>query len=330
MDRARGNLSDSRLLRLRLLVLLSLFVLAVGAAAQRRGGLLTVRVSDTRDELPIPHADVRLYVFAEGNFAHQAFADAGGRASFSVSAGSYKVVALAEGYETAAEEVEVGGGEQSTVMLRLRPKEREAAVKPGNTISSAALNVPTEAKREFDAGLSTLESDPSASIPHFEKAIERYPKYSQAYVSMALADLALKEREAAARALTKAIDVDPDSSRAYTLRGRMYLEDGDFSRAVSLLQESLRLNPQAWDAHFELARCYYNTGKIKEALAQALSARDSPQASPATHLLLADIYAKQNLKKETLGELEAFVKADPANPMIPRVQRKIEQLRNNP
>ncbi len=220
-------------------------------------------------------------------------------------------MALAEGYETAAEEVDVGGGEQSNVMLRLSPKERVAAVKPGNTISSAALNVPREAKREFDAGLSTLESDPSASIPHFEKAIERYPKYSQAYVSMAFAYLALKEREAAARALTKAIEVDPDSSRAYTLRGRMYLEKGDFPRAVSLLQESLM-------------------GEIKEALAQVLLARDSPQANPLTHLLLADIYSRQNLKKETLGELEAFVKTDPANPMIPRVQRKIEQLRNNP
>ena len=330
MDGARGFLSQSRLLRLPLLVLLSLFVLAVEAAAQRRAGLVTVRVSDTRDELPIPHADVRLYVFGEGNFAHQAFADAGGRTSFSVSPGSYKVVALAEGYETAAEEVDVGGGEQSNVMLRLSPKERVAAVKPGNTISSAALNVPREAKREFDAGLSTLESDPSASIPHFEKAIERYPKYSQAYVSMAFAYLALKEREAAARALTKAIEVDPDSSRAYTLRGRMYLEKGDFPRAVSLLQESLRLNPQAWDAHFELARCYYNMGEIKEALAQALLARDSPQANPLTHLLLADIYSRQNLKKEAIGELEAFVKTDPANLMIPRVQRKIEQLRNNP
>jgi tetratricopeptide (TPR) repeat protein len=110
----------------------------------------------------------------------------------------------------------------------------------------------------------------------------------------------------------------------------MYLEEGDSSSAVSLLQESLRQNPQAWDAHFELARCYYNTGKINEALAQALLARDSPQANPVTHLLLADIYEKQNLKKEALGELEAFVKANPASPMIPRVQRTIEQLHNNP
>jgi len=91
-----------------------------------------------------------------------------------------------------------------------------------------------------------------------------------------------------------------------------------------------KLDPKAWDTHFQLARCYYNTDRIDLALEQAREARDLPDSNPVTHLLLADIYLKQDQRKEALTELEAYAQAEPTSPMLPRIQQKIAKLRAQP
>jgi len=67
--------------------------------------------------------------------------------------------------------------------------------------------------------------------------------------------------------------------------------------------------------------------RLLEALDQAQQARNLPQCNTAVHLLLADIYLKLGRRKEALVEMEAFTRADPSSPMLPKVQQKIEQLR---
>src|SRR5438093_13291377 len=129
------------------------FATAVSAEPQRRTGLVSVRVSNAVDELPIPHADVRLYIFGEGNFAYQAFADGGGRASFVVSSGSYRIVAEAERYETGSESVDIGRGQQIDVLIRLRRREKANPTGPGQVVSRAGLAVPEKAKKEFAQGM---------------------------------------------------------------------------------------------------------------------------------------------------------------------------------
>src|SRR5713226_2268472 len=281
--------------------------------AQRRAGSVDVRVGDAADESPIPKADIRLYVFSEGNFSRQGYADAGGRYTFlGVAPGAYKVVAQQIGYETASEQVEVFPGGTYSVNLSLRRKESTPAAKPGRSVSSAALSIPREAQKEFEAGRASLATDPSVSIPHFRKAIELYPKFAEAHVFMAAAYLKLQRRGDAIDATDQAIQADPAFSQAHTLRGRLWVEDREFKKAEASLKESLRLEPGAWDAHFELARCYYNLNRLLEALDQARQARDLPQCIAAVHLLLADIYLKLDMRKEALVEMEAFTKADPA------------------
>lgn len=309
-------------------VLVILLLSAPVVHTQRRAGAVDVRVGDAVDESPIPKADIRLYVFGGGNFSYQGYADAGGRYTFlGITAGAYTVVAQQIDYETASERVEVFPGETSTVSISLRRKANTPEAKPGRGVSSAALSIPRAAQKEFEAGRASLATDPSVSIPHFRKAIELYPKFAEAHVFMAAAYLKLHKREDAIKATDQAIQADPAFSQAHTLRGRLWLEDREFNKAEASLKESLRLDPSAWDAHFELSRCYYNMNRVLEALDQAQQARDLPQCNAAVLLLLADIYLKLDMQKEALLEMEAFTKADPASPMLPKVQQKIEQLR---
>src|SRR6266849_5565590 len=104
-------------------VLVTLLLSAPVVHTQRRAGSVDVRVGDAADESPIPKADIRLYVFGEGNFSYQAYADAGGRYTFpSVTAEAYTVVAQQIDYETASERVQVFPGETSSVRISLRRK----------------------------------------------------------------------------------------------------------------------------------------------------------------------------------------------------------------
>jgi tetratricopeptide (TPR) repeat protein len=295
--------------------------LAANACAQGRTGSVSVRVSDEKDELPIPQADVRLYVFGQGNFSHQAYVDAGGRVTFLVvTIGSYTVTVQHLDYESGEERIDVAFGRTSEVLIRLQRKGTAPRPTVPGAISAASLAVPPDARKEFDAGSALLSANPGESISHFEKAVQHYQKYAEAYLMMGLAFLKVNRRAEALKAAAKAIEADPKFSKAYTFQGRLLFEDRDFQKAEASLM----------DAHFELARCYYNTGDIGKALDHALQARDMPQSNPITHLLLADIYLKQAQKKEALAELEAFAKAEPASPMLPRVQQKIAALRAKP
>src|SRR5438046_174092 len=82
------------------LLLLLWFLLPVLAYPQARSGSVSIRVSDADTEIPVAHADVRLYVFGQGNFSYQAFADAGGHVLFgTVNAGQYTVSASVYDHE---------------------------------------------------------------------------------------------------------------------------------------------------------------------------------------------------------------------------------------
>src|SRR5260370_17557024 len=260
-------------------VLAILLLFAPEVHAQRRGGSVDVRVGDAADESPIPKADIRLYVFGDGNFSRQGYADAGGRYTFlGVAAGAYTVVVQEIDYATASERVEVFPGETTPVFISLRRRVKTPQAKPGRGVSSAALSIPREAQKEFEAGRASLATDPSVSIPHFLKAIELYPKFAEAHVFMAAAYLKLKKREDAIRATDQAIQADPAFSQARTLRGRLWLEDSEFNKAEASLKESLRLDPPAQDASLQLHPCYYNMNRPLDALDHGQQGRNLPQS----------------------------------------------------
>ena len=296
------------------------------AQSQRSTATVSVRVSDEH-EVPLDGAEVRLYPQGFGSYASRAFSH-GGMAEFgSVSRGAYEVEALKQGYETARIEIDVAPGANQTFSFNLRkiPEEAPARV-PGGAISAAALAVPGGARKEFEAGVAALQKNPGSSIGHFQKAIHEYPKYSEAYAWLGIAYMGEKRSGDAQEVVQKAISLDPKLSLAHTVLGKLYVQEKKFSQAEPELLQSIQLDPQSWDAPFELARCYFNMGRLDEALQYGRQANAVPQASPVTHLLLVDIYLRQGDKKDALEELQTFAKVAPESPLIPRVKQRIQQL----
>jgi len=298
--------------------------------AQGGQGSVDIRVVDFDTEEPIFRADVRLYRFGAGNESYRAFTAGPGNVSFpAVNGGSYYLEVTADNYETSRESAEVHAAVNNSFTARLHRKPGAAPESsPGTTVSAASLSIPAGARKEFEEGQSWLrKNDTPKALKHFQRAIQLYPGFAQAYAMLGLVYLQQKQTQDAEAALAKAIALDSHLALPRTLLGKLEFERRNFGRAEELLLESSRLDPGAWETKFELGRVYYNLGKLDKALEFARGAQSNSRASTLTHLLLVDIYLRKGDKSGALQELEEFARADPKSSLTPRVQQKIAELR---
>lgn len=286
------------------------------------GGIqIRVRSADQRDD--INGADVSLVAAGKAESVLSGFTDASGRISFTgVNPGAYEVVVRKEGYETTRERILTGALGRETFFITLR---RSEVAGPGR--ASTVPAVPEAARKAYDEGVASLQADPAKSVEHFRRAIKEFPKYAEAYMMLGYAELRRGEKGEAIAALSKAVELNPELAQAQLLLGKIYLDDKKPQEAEKPLRQSVKLDPKSSEAHLRLAHCLHLLKKPDEALSYARRALELPNASPLTHLLIAEIHESRNERKEALEALEKFVKADPQNPLMPRVRQKIDSLR---
>jgi len=87
---------------------------------------------------------------------------------------------------------------------------------PENSVSAADLEIPENARQEFEKGESALkQSKLDAGIAHLQKAIKLYEPFPEAYTLLGTAYLEQKNWKAAEAALEKATSLDAHASDAY-------------------------------------------------------------------------------------------------------------------
>ncbi len=79
---------------------------------------------------------------------------------------------------------------------------------PGYAVSVRELSIPPKALHAFEQGIELLaKKDAAASLAHFQRAIQEYAGYFEAYDRMGAADLKLWRLPEAEQAFRKSIDV---------------------------------------------------------------------------------------------------------------------------
>lgn len=185
------------------------------------------------------------------------------------------------------------------------------------------------------------------SIQFFEQAIQIDPAFPQPYALLAhvlisLAGDALPVGEVAPRArevVTRALELDPDSSEAHTGRGNLALQfDHEWGVAEAEFRRALQLNPSNAYAHHWYAYLLRTVGRYPEAMkeyklateldplwpspqvglwlvqclagdfvsatAAAEAARDREPGNPRAHIILGLIYAEAGRRADVLKEAE--------------------------
>ena len=143
-------------------------------------------------------------------------------------------------------------------------------------------NAPDRARAELALGIEKLSPGgyPEA-MAHFNRALQIWPGYSEAYLSRAAAEHEQSQEEAALSDLEKALDLDPDSTRAYNQRGQIFLESGDTRKAIQEFSRSLQVTPTL-DGHYQRGAAYEKLGDHQSAIADfdaaIRAASDAPYA----------------------------------------------------
>ena len=197
----------------------------------------------------------------------------------------------------------------------------------GKTVPVADLNVPNNAREEFEKGEKSLTDNKiDDSIFHFKKAIELCASFPQAYTMLGTAYLQLSNLRDAESALEKAIQLDPKSAEANIELGTVFNQMKNYPEAEKALKQGLDLNPDAAAGHYELAQTYWAMGRWQDAephVTKALAA--VPDVAPV-HVLMGNILLKKKDAPGALHEFQEYLRLDPNGSMAPAVRDIIDKI----
>lgn len=107
--------------------------------------------------------------------------------------------------------------------------------------------------------------DIRAALANYDKAIELYPQYVDAWIRKGITLFNNKQTQAAEECLNTAIAINPVEFKAFYNRGKLRLYTGDIEGAVSDLDKATTLKPQHAGGHECFGDALLKAGKESEA-----------------------------------------------------------------
>ena len=285
----------------------------------RPGAVISGAVFDANGNQPIARARVKVRAMAGGEIANT-LTDAQGRfeaANPNGIAGSYIVSVDLPGYQPAEEQVDGRGGLSDVVLTLKRAKpagENYSISSPDSyTVSVNDLQVPGKARKTFDKGLERLQTqDAAGSIAYFKEATNAFPNYYEAFYQLGVANMELRRRDEAERALQKAIDLsggrNPDPQFAL---GAILCDRGAYADAEKLIRLAMETDSSSWRGHLFLSEAQFGQNQLADAEKSARAALSrKPDLAPA-YILLANIHIRERDYKDAVSELDNYLRLKP-------------------
>jgi tetratricopeptide (TPR) repeat protein len=314
----------------------------ISLRAQRMGGRAVGGVIDVQvryaNGAPGPSGILVQLESAESGSAGNCRTTEGGKCVFNVPSNGVYVVRMAErGYRDVSVRVEIIGNPRGYATLDLIPIPAEvppatseaASAGDPNLVSALDLNVPENARQEFEKGQSALkENKLDDGVSHLRAAIKLYAAFPQAYTLLGTAYLQQKNWKDAESALKKATDLDAKFPDAYIELGAVLNQTKEYSRAETALLKGLELKPEAAAGHYELAKTYWALGRWQDA---APHARQSVAGMPdlaGPHALLGNIMLRERNAPGALREYQEYLRLEPNGAEAPGVRDMVAKIEN--
>ena len=164
----------------------------------------------------------------------------------------------------------------SAALLALKRRQRKliqrtvailALVGAGGWIYSYWASAPDRAQEEAALAVKLLGVGTyDQAMRHFDRAIQIWPDYADAYLSRGLAERGASHRAEALADFDRALALDPSLTRAYNARGQIYLENGDVQKTIQDCSKSIQVNPTV-DAYYQRGEAYEKLGEHQKAIA---------------------------------------------------------------
>jgi tetratricopeptide (TPR) repeat protein len=196
------------------------------------------------------------------------------------------------------------------------------AQQPGYAVSVRELGIPPKALHAFEQGIELLaKKDPAGSLTHFQRAIQEYAGYFEAYDRMGAAELKLLRIQEAEQAFRKSIDVSGGQYAHPLLALGAILDDQEkFAEAESMIHKGLNLDPESWTGHYYLALALFGLNRFVEAEYSVHEALRRKANFPEAYLLLADIHSREEDYQSIVNDLDEYLKLAPDGPASARAK----------
>ncbi len=266
-----------------------------------------------------------------GGLAGTVFTSGDGNFQFNnIAPGNYQVVVEESGYRTATQQIDVTEGPVSGIYLELHSNPVASGVSPGSqTISKRELSIPHKAHDDMQKGLALLngKSDYKGSIKEFDRAIQEYPDYYEAYAQMGVAYLRLGNAASAEQALRKSVDLSQDHYVDALYWLATLLSNAErFADAEPVARKGVELDPGSWQSNSELARALFGLNRPEEAEKSAMAAVKLRPDNPNLYLLLANIHDQLQNDQALLDDLNNYLRLAPNGPFATQVRQQRDQV----
>jgi tetratricopeptide (TPR) repeat protein len=183
-------------------------------------------------------------------------------------------------------------------------------------VSVRELSIPPKALHAFEQGMERLANqDAAGSLPHFQRAIQEYAGYYEAYDRLGAADLKLWHVPEAEQAFRKSIDVSGGQYAHPLIALGAILDDQEkFAEAESIIRKGLDLDHDSWTGHYYLALALFGLNRVEDAAKSVLDALQRKTDFPNAHLLLADIHCREKVYTSAVSDLDEYLKLAPDGP----------------
>jgi len=228
--------------------------------------------------------------------------------------------------------VEVGGRGSVfnvTFLLEPDPKSAPRSASPAPALSARELQIPEAARKEFDKGFKELNerNQPERSLPHFQKALELYPDFDEAYVQLGLAYFLLRQRANALRTLDTAVQVYPQNARAYALFGKVLIDTNQVEPGIEALERALAVDETLWGAHADLGAALLYKKQLDAALRHARRALELNATVPMTHALLASVLMERKEYAEAVKVHDEILRRFPDGKLAAEIRKQRDEAR---
>ena len=181
-----------------------------------------------------------------------------------------------------------------------------------DTVSVGELQMSAKAVRAFTKGSELLaHGDAAASVDYLRKAIELAPANFHPYHNLGLAYFQLGQRDCAAAAFQKAVEL---TRRAYapSLFGlaMIFYQRSDYSGAKVLVEQGLTVEPSSEVGKYCLGLVQFSMGDLVGAERSALEAVSRGNESDA-YVLLGHVHERTGRPEAVVSDVANYLKMEP-------------------
>ena len=200
----------------------------------------------------------------------------------------------------------------------------------GTSVSATSLAAPKDSKKAFEKGMDSLRKQKfDEAAKSFEKAVEGYPKFADAWYQLGRIRSNADQGDTAREAFRNALAADSKLVGPGIELGLMSFREKKWEEAASYLDRAVKLDPVDFpNAWFATAVAHFN---LKEFDAAEKSARqavktDSKHMNPRAGYLLGLVLAEKGVLDEATNQLKEYL-LTPLNPKeLDTVRKQLAQV----